>query len=296
MNRKGIAFYFFCVLIITFTSCKSYEKAEIPAYLYVPSFQFTTANDHSQGEASSKIVDVWLDINGNKAGSFGLPALIPIIPTSSNITLSFMAGVMNSGQDDQRIIYPFYNTYEKTINLKPLETDTIIPTVTYASGLKFPFIEDFSIPNSNMLFVWHPKPGDSIIRANDSHARVKGNYYGAINISDSINDYIEIKMKTPDSLGFTKPSIGTRTYFEFDYYSNVLIRMGLESTSPIGDFNYFTLIDVNPKENWNKIYLDITNELNSLAANSKYKLWFRIYKNTDSQTNCYFDNFKIVSF
>lgn len=287
---------FFVGILLGCVSCKTYEKAEIPAYIYVPSFQLNTSIDHSQGENSSKIVDVWLNINGSSAGSYGLPALIPVLPAAKNTKLTLLPGIVNSGQDDNRMIYPFYSFDERTMDLTPLHIDTIRPVISYAKGLVFPFVEDFSIPSNKNLYVWHAKPGDSVVRTVDGFSRVPGNYYGTVTISDSITDYIEIKMNTPDSLGYMKPAIGTRAFFEMDYKSNVLIRVGMEAISPAGELNYFTLIDIYERDSWNKLYLDITNDLNSLATNSRFKLWFRVYKFDGGKTQCSFDDLKIVYF
>ena len=293
----GLKPFAFILILLAFinSGCKKFEKAPIPSYIYVKKpFILTTASNNSQGESSEKIVDVWVDVDGISIGSYGLPCQIPILKTGK-VKLNIKAGIVNSGQDEQRIIYPFYTTDTLTMDLKEEHVDTLIGKVNYVQGLKFPFIEDFSFV-SNKFTIIGKKNQDSLLIMNDKNGWKENNNYGKIQFSDSTTDFIELRMNTPDIHGFDLPATRSRVYFEFDYKSNVNFTIGMitylasmgESGNPI--------LQVSPKDNWNKIYLDLTNEFIKLTSDYKFKINIGINKNTDGPTDFNIDNLKLIYF
>ncbi|NDC31697.1 MAG: hypothetical protein EBZ58_12365, partial [Bacteroidetes bacterium] len=232
LRLKPFAFILISLAFIH-AGCKKFEKAPIPSYIYVKKpFILNTANNNSQGDGSEKIVDVWVDVDGISIGSYGLPCQIPILKTGK-VKLSLKAGIINSGQDEQRIIYPFYTTDTLTMDLQEEHVDTIIGKVNYVQGLQFPFIEDFSFI-SDKLIIAGKKTQDSILVLNDKNSWKENNNYGKIQFSDSTTLFMELRMNTPDVKGFDLPAVGSRVYFEFDYRSNVDFYVGMITTNNSG--------------------------------------------------------------
>jgi len=294
MHRNRPFALIIILLAFIHSGCKKFEKAPIPAYIYVKKpFNLNTASNNSQGEGSEKIVDVWVDVDGISIGSYGLPCQIPILKTGK-VKLSLKAGIINSGQDEQRIIYPFYTTDTLTLDLKEEHVDTLVGNVNYVQGLKFPFIEDFSFV-SDKLIIAGKKLQDSILVLNDNDSWKENNNYGKIQFSDSTTIFMELRMNTPDVKGFDMPAIGSRVYFEFDYRSNVDFYVGMIITSN-GGVGKYPILNVNAKSTWNKIYLDLTNEFIKLSADNKFKIYLSIPKSTEVPTDFNIDNLKLIYF
>ena len=286
----------FVIIFLAFiiSGCKKFEKAPIPSYIYVKMpFILNTVSNNSQGEASEKIVDVWVDVDGISIGSYGLPCQIPILKTGK-VKLSLKAGIINSGQDEQRLVYPFYTTDTLTLDLKEEHVDTLVGKVNYVQGLQFPFIEDFSFI-SNKLVINNKKSQDSIIVMNDKNGWKQNNNYGKIQFSDSTTDAIVLKMNTPDSHGYDIPAARSRVYLEFDYKSNVNFAIGMYTYIP-GTSNSYDVLQVNQKESWNKIYLDLTNEFIKLTSDYKFNIGIAVNKKTDGPTDFNIDNLKLIYF
>jgi hypothetical protein len=66
-----------------------------------------------------------------------LPCQIPILKTGKT-KLSLKAGIINSGQDEQRLVYPFYTTDTLTLDLQEEHVDTLEGKVNFVDGLNFP--------------------------------------------------------------------------------------------------------------------------------------------------------------
>lgn len=292
---KQRPFVFIILFAYILTGCKKFEKAPIPSYIYVKKpFKLSTASNNSQGEGSEKIVDVWVDVDGISIGSYGLPCQIPILK-SGNVKIALKPGIINSGQDEQRLVYPFYTTDTITLNLTEENVDTLEGSVSYVDGLKFPFIEDFSFV-SNKLSIVGKKDKDSILVMNDNNGWKQKNNYGKLQFSDSTTDFIELRMNTPDAHGFDLPASRSRVYFEFDYKSNVEFAIGMVTYMAGTGENGYPILQVSPKDTWNKIYLDLTNEFIKLTADTKFKLSIGVNKKSDGLTDFNIDNLKLIYF
>lgn len=285
--------YILLMIAFIYSGCKKFEKAPIPSYIYVKKpFILNTATNNSQGEGSEKIVDVWVDVDGISIGSYGLPCQIPILKTGK-VKLSLKPGIINSGQDEQRIVYPFYTNDTLTLDLKEEQVDTVIGKVNYVQGLQFPFIEDFSFV-SDKLSIYGKRNQDSILVVNDKNGWKENNNYGKIQFSDSTTYFMEIRMNTPDIKGFDLPATGSRVYFEFDYKSNVDFFVGMILNNNIELRS--SILGVNAKTTWNKIYLDLTNEFIKVSSDKKFKLYLAVKKAENGPTDFNIDNLKLIYF
>ena len=106
--------HFLSLLLLLAMAC-SVEKSTIPSYIYVKEFKLNT-NLLKQGDTSEDIVDVWLFQNNEFKGSFGLPTYIPITEKDKH-NIKLRTGVKRSGQDDQRLLYPFFTDYDTILPL-----------------------------------------------------------------------------------------------------------------------------------------------------------------------------------
>jgi hypothetical protein len=102
-------------------------------------------------------------------------------------------------------------------------------------------------------------------------------------------------MNTPDSHGYDIPAARSRVYLEFDYKSNVNFAIGMYTYIP-GTSNSYDVLQVNQKESWNKIYLDLTNEFIKLTSDYKFNIGIAVNKKTDGPTDFNIDNLKLIYF
>lgn len=277
-------------------SCNKFKGSqEIPAYLHVDTFLFST-NYAIEGAASHKITDVSVYVDDGFQGYYELPATIPIIERGRH-ELTLMAGIKLNGNSTTRTINPFYVPYvidnyvfeEKMI-------DTVTPTTSYypidESDINFVFMEDFERP----ILLETAAYSDTTITRTDRDAPEcwkdkEGNshYSGYMWIGDTLNSFCIMTPPLEDL-----PDQGNSIFLELDYKCTDIFKVGL--FAKISKEEAIDLIYVNPSESWNKIYVNLgPNITNAASDNPEY---FRVFisGSVDEGSNAeyYFDNIKVV--
>ena len=296
---KIIQNLFLCVLIVMFStifiSCNDFKgNQEIPAYLHVDTFLFTT-NYAIEGAASHKITDVSVYIDDDYQGYYELPATIPILERGKH-KLTLMAGIKLNGNSATRTINPFYVPYviedyvfeEKVI-------DTVTPSTHYypidESDIHFKYIEDFERQISLETVAY----SDTTITRTDRDAPevwkdAYGNshYSGYVWIEDTLNFYIT----TPKL--YNLPDQGNSIFLELDYKCTEMFTVGMYAK--ISSEEMIELVHVNPSEKWNKIYINLGPNITDASVNNPE--YFRVYitgsTSEGSVAEYYFDNIKVV--
>ncbi|MBK7869406.1 MAG: hypothetical protein IPJ74_01375 [Saprospiraceae bacterium] len=264
---------------------------EIPAYIYITSFQLNTANN--QGTNSNKITDVWLTVNGNFLGAYTLPALIPILEMGEQeITLE--AGIKDNGIAATPEIYPFYQPYKVKVDLQPNEVDTLRPVISYRPETKFAFIERFE---DNGQIFRDLRSGSDINRIQIISEGAFEGKSGLIQL-DKDNPLVELATVS-DYENLTDK--GILVYLEVNYKSEATVIFGVQgykngvAGDPVFDPGFL------PSAGWNKIYFNMS----SLVASSNYDtykiLLQAILPNnngvfTQNNANVWLDNIKLVHF
>ncbi|NQX98592.1 MAG: hypothetical protein HRT73_12045, partial [Flavobacteriales bacterium] len=156
-----IKFYSFLFLIgITFFSCsKENFEAQVPAYISIPSITLTT-DYATQGSTSSNIKDAWVFVNDDLVGVYELPAKFPVLK-EGNVTVKVFAGIKDNGITADGTKYLLYDPHVVQVNLVKNETVEIVATVSYASSVKFSWLEDFE--NVSLSFLHHSS-SDTVIK------------------------------------------------------------------------------------------------------------------------------------
>jgi hypothetical protein len=272
--------------IVLFYGCDTEQS--IPAYLYIPDVKLQAIDSFGQGASSSKIVDAWVYANDNLVGGFRVPATVPII-ADGNTRITVLAGVAENGNFTTPTIYPFYDQYNTTINLKPTRLDTLRPVVKYYRPLtnapKF-LIADFE--NDNKFMETIPSlPAEAQV---DIAAEV-GNKYGRI-LFDGAKNETFCAMTTRISPDLTQP-----VWVELDYKGTNSMAVGLIGYNDSGtDYRFKTFFVT--KNSWNKLYVSLGREMFALKQNSgatKYQLVLyakRANSSVVSEVNI--DNVKIL--
>ncbi len=272
-----------------FSQCKVFDNEVIvPSYVYIPSYKLETALDGSQGDSTSKIVDAWIYDNGSVVGSFGIPALIPI-QKKGPVEIGVDAGILKTGQDYERMPNPLLTRTYFTIDAQPEKIDTIVPVFKYVPRAKFKFIEDFD--RVGLRFTkFYSMPGDTIIYVNSGDsARTAGKNSGMIMLTDSTDYFRLITTDAYILTGLNLPSI-----LELDYNSDVILYIGMFANISSG-VKQIPLFNAFPTNGWNKVYINLTDEVAANPMNTEYKIYIDVYRTKGSpRPRIIIDNVKLI--
>ena len=204
-----------------------------------------------------------------------------------NKYIKIFSGIKVNGISASRDIYPFYESYDTTLNFISDSILSLVPTTKYKQNLNF-YSEDFdglgnnfdiSI-NSDTNFI-SPFPTDSV--------------YGQLsNVGKVIlqNPFLNFEATTFEIDDF--PSGGSPVYIELDYKNN--------STFIIGAYVNFSqsvikksIIAINPSEDWNKIYVNLTPTINESIGAQSLKVFLSMLRpESMNSAELSIDNFKII--
>ena len=270
-------------ILFVFVACQKDELA-IPTYFQINEIGF---NDNINGEAStSKISDVWFYINDQKQGIYEMPSTFPVIGDGTN-NIKIFSGIKVNGISASRDIYPFYESFDTTLNFISDSILSLVPTTKYKQNLNF-YSEDFdglgnnfdiSI-NSDTNFI-SPFPTDSV--------------YGELSKIGKViiqNPFLNFEATTFEIDDF--PSAGSPVYLELDYKNN--------STFIIGAYVNFSqsvikksIIAINPSMYWNKIYVNLTPTINESIGAQSLKVFISMLRpESMNSAELSIDNFKII--
>lgn len=260
-------------IVRCFEACNKPE--EVPAYIHVATYDILATPGF--GTSSSLISDVWVYENDNLQGVYELPTTFPIL-SSGQTKLKLLAGVKVNGIASTRVAYPFYGPYETEIMLTPAKTDTLHPSTGYITAVVRAFMADFETGN----------PFQHIERLIDSSLASEGKACGRlhINVGDSVVlAYSNIRFAVP----FTTDAV----FLEMDYKNNSPFTVGIR-----GYLNAQMItaekLTINPKERWNKIYINFTPEVRRIQA-SEYEVIFKyVGSSTSVLPDILLDNIKLL--
>ncbi len=284
-----ILILFFC---FTISACSMIgeEAVMVPSYVCVPSYSFQT-DSNTQGYNSEGFNDMWISNEGILLGTIGLPSLIPVQsvgPTEIRID----AGISVTGQTGVRTAYPFMATHTEVRNLQAGVIDTFVPVFRYLPGTDFKFIEDYD--RATRAFKVNPSyylPGDTVIPVNDGRAWRIGNNSGKIEIASG-HQQLQLISGEYELVGQGSP-----VYLEIDYKSNLNLDIGYYFDNAIdGTSGALSVIQTYPTEKWKKLYIDLTNEVATRRAGSKFIIYIAIVNVQNIVPDIYIDNVKLVGF
>ncbi len=263
------------MLLLLAFSCKPGDD-EIPAYIHVPAYEvFTTAP--SQGSTSHKITDTWVYVNDELQGIYQLPATFPVL-ASGNTKVTFSPGIMANGISTTRVQYPFYTDTIMYVDLVPTEIDTVRPAVTYRTAPVFLLNEDFE--NGNEF--------ENIQRITGGSLAFEGIACGKF-VMDTTR-----KTRILSNTTFQVSQIdGVLLFMELNYKTTHVMRAGIIVTNSQGSA-VITKVNISPQEDWNKIYLNFTPEINGTLA-TRFRFFLEVdASGSTNPVEMYIDNVKIL--
>ncbi len=288
MKRK-IQTIFFVAIMLSIGACNIINPNEpIPTYIHIDSIVVNPTDPKVHGSTSSNITDAWVFLDGDNIGNFELPADIPVLMEGDSARLEIAAGIKGNGFSYNRLRYRFYTPYGQSLG-KSIGTKQVIkPTVTYRDNLKFLLIEDFENGNS---FVSYLGPDTSLVRTTAAPYVFEGTNSGLLYFGNGVRGSRSI---TAQSFKFPT-NADLKSWLEVDYKGNVGFTVELQISTASGTVILSELQSVKPRDDWNKIYIELTS-IGPSYPNANVFFIIRAALEAD-QTDGFLaiDNFKLIT-
>ncbi len=281
------------------------EEAKKPVYLVIDAIHLET-DFNEEGSEHQDITTVWVYINNEPAGAYELPATVPVILNEGNNELLLYAGVNTNGIQSFRSIHDGFNPlFLDVFNPNtPGKIDTIVLsdeqlTVNYRSNFNLIQVEDFDDPGLN--FESTIFSDTSIFKTNDPDSIFRLIPYGSTTpepntnsgliVLDDTNPFVELA----SVVGYNLTPGAQNIYLEVSYRTNIQVGFGLIADYPgAGDRQDVTTV-VFPKEEWNKIYINLITEFQAFPNANGYKVLITARKPSDiAEARIYLDNIKLI--
>ena len=268
---------FLVILVISIFSC-SKENSSIPAYVEINTVNLLT--DPNFGESTENISDIWFYVDDILQGVYEIPVQFPILEQGTK-NIRIRAGVKANGISSTRIQYPFYSSYIDTIELNEDESIYISPEFTYNNAYQA-IIEDFESSGTIIDSTLNSEIDFSIITEDQL------NYYAYAKI-DTPN--INFEVSTQDLI---LPQQGAPVYLEIDYKCSTEFLVGVY-VNYSQNVEKKDLIWVTSKQEWNKIYINLTQTISESIGAVSFKVFVNMRRMGDSNSEeISFDNVKIL--
>ena len=259
------------LLLTTLVGCKD-EPEQIPAYLNLQPF---TVN--AQGGASwQKLTDGWLYVNGEYLGAYTLPATVPVLAEGASDIVLF-PGVKENGIAASPNIYPQLLRWDANdVNLKPGEVTNLQPATAYDPDTKFPFGLTRGDFDGGSSIVIENRDEDVV---NSFEITTDGAFAGKCILMelDTAHPSMDIATEIVEGIPVTgAPEVWLELHYKCDvpiFLYLIYADSGSEGTTPVYQFNN--------SENWNKIYINLTEAITASQAD-QYRLLFRTIIPKDS--------------
>ena len=274
MLNSRITYKIFIFLFI-FISCEKDDK--IPSYLKVNNVNLNY--NQNFGSITENITDVWVYIEDNLQGVYEIPVEFPVLEDGiKNIRVK--AGIKANGIASTRIQYPFYSSFLDTINLVKEETIEIFPTFSYNDAFDA-IIEDFENSGTTVDSTISSEIDFTIVNEDE-------NKYA---FAEIVSPLINFEIATND---LTLPQQGAPVYLELDYKSSTEFLVGMYINFP-QDVVKSELVWVTSKQDWNKIYINLTQTVSESIGAQSFKVFFNMRRNDPSSNEeISLDNIKVL--
>ncbi len=271
------------LFLLLFSAACRKKDIGTPAYIYIPEFTVTT--NQAQGTNFVPMPYVNVFINDNSVGVYALPANFPILqegPVKVEV-FPMIKRFAREGVQHYSVMQPF----QSQLDLKALETDTLIPEFSYYDNAEFPWLEDFN-DNASSLYI---KSGtiDTFYLENDPSISRDQTPYMHINMGDG-ESFFEIESQDL----FDLPMDGRDVYLEMDYRSTVPFTIGLYATSSTGVIAVPSVSPFKTDTAWTKAFIFLSDETINRSSDTRFRVYFRAVNASEDDPHIYLDNIKLV--
>jgi hypothetical protein len=285
--RSSIRLILFLPAIIFIASCDKFQGDQtIPSYIHIDNFTITT--NMSQGSSSSKISDVWIDVDYDLVGAFQMPSTFPVLKSGRQL-VSLWAGIKMNGIASSRIRYPFFQPDTMYVDLSEGKIINLSPSTTYYPSTVFVWMENFEQGGISMEKT--AKSDTNMIRISDPQLVFEGGFSGAVYLDDA---HPLVEVSTIDA--WSLPRDGTPVFLEMNYKTNNLFTVGVYGINSSTIIQQPVIV-LNHFDTWNKIYINLTPTVDGMTSAAEYKIFIGATKEDGvAQPAIYIDNMKLVRF
>jgi hypothetical protein len=313
MTLKKIPFSVLTIFLILTSillgSCNKFKGDQtIPAYIRIDSISITT-DYQTQGAPTHNIVDAWVYINNEPIGAYELPAVFPVL--ANGLTeVRVDPGIKLNGIAALRVPYPFYASIIQEVELVEgeevsLNADTLFMgdeytpytmTTSYYPNLVFVWMEDFEDPSISLDSTSKSKTDIKRTEpANNPEALLASysKYSGLMELSET-KYLIDVATNVGQDDGFILPKVGEFVFLEFDYKNNNYFTTGFYANE-ISQIIQHPVVNMNPREEWNKIYVNLTPGVSSSVGAIDFNIFFGALKeDAVEEPRILIDNVKLI--
>lgn len=283
------------LLLFILASCEG-KKETLPAYITIDNINFDYQNVSIVGNGGTAITDAWIYDNDNLLGIFELPATVAVA-TQGTHELTVGAGIKLNGISSTRENYPFYKRWKADINLSPLDTVKVQPTVSYYLETGISFKEEFQdvVLGIDTTTVSDVDLERVLVQGEPSYL---DSYVGRATLTI---DNPGFKAVTTDL--FEVPTTVTLPiYLELDFKCNQDLVIGYIIRTPTSgsvENRLITLrstVDIDGDLIWKHIYIDLTDQFAGRQDASGFGISFTAYYDgVHTESLIFMDNVKVVN-
>jgi hypothetical protein len=265
-------------------SCKKYKPAP-EAFFMESSPVLVAPTSTAQGSGSHKITDLYLYVNGKFQGAYQNGNAMPVVTRNQNVTIDIFAGIKNNGISATSIPWIFYEKIRfdtlvesgKTVN-RPL-------TFKYNPNVKFAWVEDFDNPiGYSLIKTNYPIKSDTMFKA-----AVEADNFEGRSIEIGLTSGLIAQFES--SVFHYLPKGNANVFLELNYKGNQEFEIGVTDDG----VSLKSALTINPKKEWNKIYVQLADAVNRPPHTSdKYKIYFRMLSNSSGDARIWLDNIKLI--
>lgn len=270
-----------------FFSCNKEEP--IPSYIHIDGINLTT-NYSLEGSSSNKIIDAWIYVDDQQVGAFEMPCTVPVL-AEGNHEIKIRAGIKENGIADTRIYYPFYEIVTQTVTLTRGQITTLNPTTTYSQFADFTWLEDFTGASTSVCDTVN---SDTVMKITTASSDVfEGTGSGIVALGSGTNSYMGVSCNK-----YVLPKDGSPVFLELNYNCNTKFQAGIVgySSSNLPNYQSSIPLTITPTSGWNKIYVNLTNDVSSATTSVKFAIFFSMIKDATLSTSYfYLDNVKLIN-
>ncbi len=281
------------VAIAGLLSCTKKQQVDAPAYLKIDSVAFQTI-DSDEGTNRQKITEAWVYINDNLQGIYDLPCEVPLLVIGEK-RVKIRGGVRRNGIEETHIDYPFFNTFEQTVTLEALKTQTLSPVLKYFDDA---IVWDESFDDSGYKFEPASASDTSLFLTNDPAEVFEGTGSGKIVLSGN-NQFARIHTTQKFQLPFGQP-----VFVEMHYKTNAEFSIGLVShIVNTGETIYTNYLYLEPtignsrfENGWNKVYVNLSELVNKNTTAESSDIFFEMIRQDTNSSDAILllDNVKLL--
>lgn len=288
MNTREFLFFVLILsaVMMSSSSCDLINPEEqIPSFVRVDSIRLQVSP--GQGNPVQNFTDAWLYESDQTIGIYELPATFPVLKDGT-ANIRIRGGVKLNGQVATRIPYFYCEDYENEVELFPDSIIHINPTLRFKNWVTFDWLEDFDNGGLTLTQTGSSSEG-TLTRVSGPEA-----YDGqSIKLSLGADETFFECRKGGDALDLDGPSVPSM--IEFTYRCNNSFVFGLYSTDLAGDIQQ-AIIVLNPKEEWNHIYVNLTDAKGSNANFYEHRPFFGFVRDDglEGEAYVYLDNIRLV--